>query len=1015
MKKTLQKGIADLVILSIMGLLAIVLPVATKLVQENQENRSQAAVSNVCSTVKDRGNVKCASGSRNCLCFVYTNTDGTVKEAKWVCADCASDKTCNYGTGTCVPKPAPAKVCTANTQYKCDGRNLMKCNSTGTAWTLSRECGIDQTCNATTKTCDQKEIKICTANEFKCTNSVLERCNTSGTKYDFVQNCPLGCNSINKGCLGCKADEKPTCTTDGKLNRCLNGNWTISSCPSGQECKSGACVDITCLDGTTNISVGTQRCIGNYMKVCLNTGSFASPGAQCPPGTECSADKTRCVNKTVCSSGELKCEGNYLKRCNTGLTGWVDAGLCKYGCDSTQKKCKGQCGPANSKIINQKPTDTDACSEGVVRFTDSTAASGAYKWTCGGDTMVTQVSCSATTPAKVDGQCSMTTKDTCLKGDFDDISDTSTKYMWLCAGRNGGGTATCSLTIPTSGNVCTPGQKTCTSTLGLKECNSTGSDWNLVPCPWGCDFTKNVCKSGTSVCGNYGTLTECNNAGCSWSYNGNYCQVCTNNTQYKCDGRNLMKCNSSGSGWDISRECGIDQTCNATTKTCESKVGVSCSTEEEDCDQGYYCDPTTKKCKVGCETIRMLGRPLALGAKTCGNTGTSLKNTVISCSTTGKLDLENCKNGCIQKSTLVAECKPSGGTPEIPITPGITVNPEITINPEPPANLTGIILTPNPMNLKVGQKENVNVETIPAGLVASYQWESDDANIASVDMNGKVTGKKPGQAYIIARVEGTSIEENILVVVEEGTTTQCTDYQYSLWGECTNGNQTRTVEGNLPGGCVGQPSNNPGPLSQTCGDPESDVSISFKMAFAGILPNAECIPEYFIPETKVKVDIANVPSNKHEDNIQTNFEETNETDSKGNRIFKVTALTLDKGKFGSVNNFNYVKIKGPWHLRRRMCQDGQDKKIAESTVCNIDLKASNTQVYDFSEYTLLAGDIFTDGIINTLDLSYIKTRLDPGAYHRNECGIEGDLNLDKVVNVYDFNLAKDALTERDDE
>jgi len=102
-----------------------------------------------------------------------------------------------------------------------------------------------------------------------------------------------------------------------------------------------------------------------------------------------------------------------------------------------------------------------------------------------------------------------------------------------------------------------------------------------------------------------------------------------------------------------------------------------------------------------------------------------------------------------------------------------------------------------------------------------------------------------------------------------------------------------------------------------------------------------------------------------------------------------------------------------------MCQDGQGKKMPESTVCDINLKANSGKVYDFSEYTLLAGDITADGskrgdgVINSLDLGYIKTRLNPGS--GVNCGREGDLNMDGVVNSIDLNLVKTSLTERDDE
>lgn len=195
--------------------------------------------------------------------------------------------------------------------------------------------------------------------------------------------------------------------------------------------------------------------------------------------------------------------------------------------------------------------------------------------------------------------------------------------------------------------------------------------------------------------------------------------------------------------------------------------------------------------------------------------------------------------------------------------------------------------------------------------------------------------------------------------------------------------------------------------------PATETNLSFKLAFAGIVPGAECIDKYLVPETKLELSIVNVPSNNHQDNLLTSFEETNEVDSKGNRIFKVTSLVLDNSKFSSVDTFNYVKIKGPWHLKRKMCQDGQNSRLSETTVCEIDLKVGDVKVYDFSEYTLLAGDIDKNGVVNTIDLSFIKAVL--SLESEIKCGIEGDLNMDGIVNTYDLNLVKDTLVERDSE
>jgi hypothetical protein len=108
-----------------------------------------------------------------------------------------------------------------------------------------------------------------------------------------------------------------------------------------------------------------------------------------------------------------------------------------------------------------------------------------------------------------------------------------------------------------------------------------------------------------------------------------------------------------------------------------------------------------------------------------------------------------------------------------------------------------------------------------------------------------------------------------------------------------------------------------------------------------------------------------------------------------------------------------------------MCQEGQLTKINnDTTICNINLIRTDDYVYDFSKYAfittdnsnfygLLAGDVNSDGVINSIDFSYVKSRID--ADSDITCGREGDLNADGVVNNLDTGLIKIALSSKDDE
>jgi hypothetical protein len=188
--------------------------------------------------------------------------------------------------------------------------------------------------------------------------------------------------------------------------------------------------------------------------------------------------------------------------------------------------------------------------------------------------------------------------------------------------------------------------------------------------------------------------------------------------------------------------------------------------------------------------------------------------------------------------------------------------------------------------------------------------------------------------------------------------------------------------------------------------------ISFKIAFAGVKSGAACISSL----GKLGVEVGNLPTtNSYQNGLTTGFSAVaNTTDADGNQVFEVDNLALDSAKFANVNNNNYVKVKGPLHLKRRMCLDSQSTKLnSDTTVCNIDLTRTDGHVYDFSKYVLLAGDVNGDGVINAIDFSYVKTRLSAGS--DVSCGREGDLNADGVVNNLDVGLVKIALSSRDDE
>ena len=187
----------------------------------------------------------------------------------------------------------------------------------------------------------------------------------------------------------------------------------------------------------------------------------------------------------------------------------------------------------------------------------------------------------------------------------------------------------------------------------------------------------------------------------------------------------------------------------------------------------------------------------------------------------------------------------------------------------------------------------------------------------------------------------------------------------------------------------------------------STSKVSFKIAFKGVKPSYSCLSSL----TKVKVEVANKTTNTSQSDINTSVTPVSgETNTEGDQVFLVSNLVLDS-KFNNVNNFNYLRIKGPNHLASRLCLNNQSTKLDEVTTCEINLKNTNTTTYNFSNYSLIPGDINQDGVINSSDYSIIKNNFNSETI---TCNQTGDLNFDGIVNSLDANLLKDSLSEQEE-
>lgn len=957
------KGFASLIVLGGMLLVAVALPIATKLVQQNQENRSSAASSCTSANVGK----KYCSGSSILECKCTNTSYGTCVSWGWKTAVSCGTKGCASGSTSCYECSndshcSGSKKCV---NHKCVSKVDGKC---GTA------DGNTYSSKPTTNLCSKGSTTWLDENGY-------------GGYYDWR------CNGSNGGSsVKCSAKKKANSPVNGKCGSANGG--TFDSKPTSGICSSGSSdwTDDKGSDGTWNWKCkgsnnGTDASCSakkpssvvdvtgitlNRTSVAVLVGSYADITATVLPANATNKNVAWSTSNssvaTVSVGGRITGvkvgTTKITAKTSNGKTATVDVtvkaavvdtckaagGVCRTVCGNGEKidtahrdicspaiccvptttlAVPGQCNDNyNGKVLTAPPSDSQACSVGGVYWVDRTASSGNYKWKCQGIN------------GGKDAECSSKTS---------------------CAGANGS---------------CVGSASICTGNMFGSVLNQSG------------------CSGSTPVCCKVGGTTE----GSVYNPNSELCAkkagICATFGSALKTGNTCKVAGYSGTGSVVTGLCG------GTTAT------VCCSgliPQDSQCkDKKGVCQKVTTKCS--------------------GNYVTGL---------------------CPKSGSDIKCCVP--GSPEHPVDP----NPPT--NDDKPA--TKITLNPTTLPLAVGASGMINATLEPTNSTDSITWTSADPAKATVT-NGLVTGVAAGNVVITAKTDSgktatasavitagvipataislspastsLSIGETKVIAV---TLTPSTSNDSVTWST-SDATKVTVSNGVIKGVAAGAAtitartgSGKTATVSVTVTTSNTnDSKISFRFALTGIWPKYvdpsdnskyDCLDEL---NKKVKVDVVNSPTNVNQLAIETSFAPViingvGLTNSFGDQVFEVKDLVLDKAKFSSVNAANYVKVKGPFHLKRRFCADGQKNKISEVTVCNIPLNSG--KVYDFSEYELLTGDVDSNGVINTLDFREVKKNLDAGA--EISCGREYDLNMDGVVNTYDTKAVKDALASKDDE
>jgi len=776
-----------------------------------------------------------------------------------------------------------------------------------------------------------------------------------------------------------------------------------------QENRSNAAAPTT---GCSKNYVGAKKCSGSELWKCQKIVT-SIPGSGGATSTTYDWRKEGATCKYGCANGACKeCStSSYPTKCEKGTKYWCDSGKkkstkCTYGCDGNACSSGDSCKHDGVTYRNGNGTCWDAqmhtCSNGNWKD-GSKCASGE----CSGN------SCKSASTTPVSKLCSYDGKSynknqlLCIDGDVKKCNGTTGKWdsstncddtKEVCVYYNSTSVKCVNTTTATGrdlGYSCTtdsqcksgkcaimsdPLMSVCVNLSGTYYVCDRDHDtfWSEewvngkkgnkdTKCSYGCNNSTGKCRESTDTLRDYGikcsTDADCKSSGkCVGEDIG--LRVCIPKTglYYVCDSQNYVYYSEK---WENGNQIGAGIVCpfgcNYTTGKCRELTVTSPlpTIAQDQLTSGSPYNSNSSVCKNLNGVCATYSKKLISG-NACIVNGYSKVGTV-------KTDL--CKGDVYTVCcTGITGSSSSGGSTSGGSSSGGGNNGGG--NNDTTVAVTGITLNPPSLSLKVGQSQAITATVAPADATdTTVTWSSDKATVAEVgSATGLVTAKGVGTAIITAKTSNNKTATASVTVVAASTT--------------------------------------------TTGSPK----ISFKFTLRGVKPSYigkdgkayDC----FSKLGNLKVDVVNSPTNTYQTGLAATFAPVaNEVNSKGDQVFKVTALALD-GKFSSVSNFNYVKIKGPFHVKRRMCNDGQTSKIPETTVCDVSLMSD--KVYDFTNYTLLAGDIDGDGIVNSIDYSVVKRNFNADADIL--CGREGDLNMDGVVNWIDGNLiSKESLSSRDDE
>lgn len=462
-------------------------------------------------------------------------------------AECGSPELCFPG----IPPDYAQGYCAV-----CEVAGVVECNEDATG---TRQCAPDRLGYTGEQTCQFGCLErpepsadycaVCQPNELRCAgtmpgNSKLQRCTDDQSGLIDVEPCPFGCidQGTNDRCAACVAGESRCSGRDRMVcNADRSALTRAETCPV-------SCIENGIADYCGECKPGTKQCNGKVLETCGTNGEWGSGGTEtCSIAcVEVSDGDDHCA--AVCTPGTFRCgssmtgmPANLLQQCNEDGDDWVTVETCGSAalCDAANRECD-DCVPGEY-----------SCTGSVLRVCDATG-----HW------------------APAPSACSENTLRTCTDGVLD------VKQCTICDATN----AECDDCSGTNTYSCANGM--------LRRCDESGHWQSANNCAGAtlrtCEGTSSTPK--TEMCSEASLCDEANNE----------CDVCPPGN-YRCNGGDVERCNSSGQAWvpvsycdsmGTTRECDGD---SVVTGSCGP--GKSCNAEGTACIDG--CTPGATRCATG--------------------------------------------------------------------------------------------------------------------------------------------------------------------------------------------------------------------------------------------------------------------------------------------------------------------------------------------------------------------------------------------------------------------------------